>query len=111
MGCVGLRRGAHHGVADIGRFAVARTHRGRGAGRMLLTVLEARARSAGFRSITATTVSLNAPALAAFAACGFQEVYRGRMDGKPAPEWTPFVRVEKVLDTSQELDYSAHHGD
>ena len=111
VGCVGLRAGAGKGVADIGRFTVARTHRGRGAGRMLLAALEERARAQGFGSVTATTVSLNAPALAAFAACGFTEVYRGRMDGKPAPEWVPFVRFEKALVPDRVLDYGAHHGD
>eukprot|EP00937_MAST-01D_sp_MAST-1D-sp2_P001082 g1082.t1 len=111
VGCVGLRAGAREGVADIGRFTVARTHRGRGAGRMLLAALETQARRAGFGSLTATTVSLNAPALAAFAACGFTEVYRGRQDGKPAPEWVPFVRFEKALRASQVLDYDAHHAD
>ena len=109
--CAKPSEGASEGVADVGRFTVSRAHRGRGAGRMLLAALEARARARGFGSITATTVSLNAPALAAFAACGFTEVYRGRMDGKPTPEWVPFVRVEKALDAARALDYGAHHGD
>jgi GNAT superfamily N-acetyltransferase len=97
VGCVGLRLGKEASVADLGRFAVDSAHRGCGVARLLLGAAEAHAREAGFTRVTATTCGLNTPALATFGACGFKQVYRGRMDGKPEPEFVPFVRVEKVL--------------
>ena len=106
VGCVGLRHGNLErdgdGAADIGRFAVDSRFRGRGAARLLLAALEAHARDNEFTIVTATTVSLNTAALGTFAACGWAEVYRGRADGKPPPEWVPFVRVRKLLGHSED---------
>lgn len=98
VGCVGLREGKE-GAGDIGRFAMGAGCRGRGGARMLLAALEAHAAAAGFTAITATTCSANLGAVATFGRCGFEEVYRGRMDGKPEPEWVPFVRFRKELKT------------
>eukprot|EP01079_Euglenida_sp_SAG-EU17-18_P010648 gene10648-1935_t len=119
----GLRNGKD-GKGDVGRLAVARTAQRRGVCRLLLSALLEHASKAGFPSVTATTCALNSPALAAFFACGFQEVlapppppvklpidcrvvavviwasvqvWRGRSDGKPSPEWVPFVRLEHPL--------------
>ena len=97
VGCIGLRLGKGENVGDIGRFTVDFSFRGQGAARLLLSTLEAHAKRAKFTHVTATTSALNTSALGAFGACGYEEVYRGRMDKKPAPEWVPFVRLQKVL--------------
>jgi GNAT superfamily N-acetyltransferase len=103
IGMVGLRAASRKGSGDsqstaavVSRFGVDAAHRGRGAGRMLLAALEEHAWAHGFSRVSATTVSLNAPALAVYAACGYREVYRGRQDGRDVSHGEPpFVRVEK----------------
>merc|ERR1711924_317402 len=93
-GCVGLRRTADADVGDIGRLTECSVP-SRGVGAKLLHALEVHAKAAGLRSVTATTVSLNLPALRTYAAQGYKEIFRGRKDGKendPA-----FVKVSKDL--------------
>lgn len=95
VGCVGIRSTNDPTVADIGRMTVSPLCRGRGVCRMLMSALERHAVDTGFHCVTATTVSLNTPALEAYAALGYEEVFRGRQDGKinePA-----FVKLRKQL--------------
>ncbi|GMI02178.1 hypothetical protein TrLO_g10075 [Triparma laevis f. longispina] len=98
VGCIGLRIGKN-GTGDIGRFTVVSDFRGRSCGRMLLSSLEAYAELNEFENITATTCALNLAAVGAFNGLGFEEVFRGRSDGKPEPEYVPFVRFNKILTT------------
>jgi N-acetylglutamate synthase-like GNAT family acetyltransferase len=96
VGCVGLRVG-QMGAGDIGRFTMSHSYRGRGGARMLLETLEAHAAEAGFAAVTATTCSANLAAVGVFKRCGWVEISRGRMDGKPEPEWVPFVKLRKLI--------------
>jgi ribosomal protein S18 acetylase RimI-like enzyme len=99
VGCVGLRRGTtdieKQREGDICRLGVVKSARGCGVARALLHELEIYAQSNGLTRLTATTVSLNIPAISCYIACGFNEEYRGRKDGKT--DEPPFVRLVKNI--------------
>ncbi len=60
-------------AADVMNLAVDPARRGRGIGRALLGVLEARLRAAGVTSLTLEVRPSNEAALALYAACGFTQ--------------------------------------
>jgi ribosomal protein S18 acetylase RimI-like enzyme len=102
VGMVGMRaapvRAGGTDSVDVSRLGVDREFRHRGVGRALLTALETAAWAGNHRAITATTSSLNTPAVALYRACGYLEVYRGRKDGKEGEP--PFVRMERASPSS-----------
>jgi len=101
-GCVALTQGMvardGDGAGEVTRFTVAALHRGKGVGKLLLAAIVDAARGVGYTCLTITTCSMNTSALKAFESSGFDEVYRGRMDGKPEPEFVPSVRLKKALE-------------
>ena len=96
VGGVGLRVGKSIGEADIGRLCVTREYRGSkcGVAAMLMDALESHAWDKGFRRITATTSALNLAACKMYEKRYYDELFRGRKDGKIGEP--PFV--QKVLD-------------
>ena len=61
--------------------------------------------------VFATPAALTLPAFAQDPAPAAKPADHKPADGKPAPEWVPFVRVEKALDAARALDHGAPHGD
>ncbi|PSQ40796.1 N-acetyltransferase [Halobacteriales archaeon SW_5_68_122] len=64
------------GAAELHRMRVAPPHQGRGYGRELLSELERRALSAGFRPLLATTAARQRSAVEFYPAAGYREVGR-----------------------------------
>ena len=97
IGCIGLRPTiSDTSIGDIGRYTVAPGWRGKGVGKALLVELESFANSTcNYQYVTATTVSLNYAALKNYAAYGYEEVYRGRQDGKI--DQPAFCRMRKTF--------------
>lgn len=94
IGCIGLRLGSFPS-GDISRFGVDEEHRGLGVGSKLLATVDNFARNVGYTSLTATTVSLNVPAVNCYIRAGYKEVFRGRQDGNTnEPD---FVKLKKDL--------------
>jgi phosphinothricin acetyltransferase len=89
-------REAYAGVAEFGVY-VARSHRGRGAGRELMTALAQEAAACGFWKLVSRVFVENGASRALLTAVGFREVgvYRrhGRLDG----EWRDVVIVERLI--------------
>ncbi|PSP94000.1 N-acetyltransferase [Halobacteriales archaeon QS_1_68_44] len=67
---------AVEGAAELHRMRVAPPHQGRGYGRELLSELERRALSAGFRLLLATTAARQRSAVEFYSAAGYREVGR-----------------------------------
>jgi phosphinothricin acetyltransferase len=89
-------RECYAGVAEFSVY-VARTWRGRGAGRLALEALVAAARAAGFWKLVSRVFVENAASRALLASQGFREVgvyeRHGRLDGV----WRDVVIVERFL--------------
>ncbi|HXV96156.1 MAG TPA: arsinothricin resistance N-acetyltransferase ArsN1 family A [Gaiellaceae bacterium] len=92
-------REAYAGIGDFSVY-VARSERGRGAGRAALEALAAEARGRGYWKLVSRIFPENEASLALCRALGFREVgvYRrhARLDG----EWRDVVVVELLLDGS-----------
>jgi GNAT superfamily N-acetyltransferase len=73
VGCGGFKRDAP-GIAYLKRMWVARSARGLGLGRRLLTELEAKARSFGYRTIRLETQKSLAEAQQLYRSSGYREV-------------------------------------
>jgi L-amino acid N-acyltransferase YncA len=90
-------REAYAGIGDFSVY-VARSERGRGAGRAAMKALTAEARGRGFWKLVSRIFPENEASLALCRALGFREVgvYRrhARLDG----EWRDVVVVELLLD-------------
>lgn len=84
------------GVGEHGVY-VARSARGRGAGRQLLTALCEAAEAAGLYKLTSRVFVDNASSRAAHRAAGFEEVGVQRRHGKLDGEWRDCVLVERLL--------------
>jgi phosphinothricin acetyltransferase len=90
-------REAYAGIGDFSVY-VARSERGRGAGRAAVEALSAEARGRGFWKLVSRIFPENEASLGLCRALGFREVgvYRrhARLDG----EWRDVVVVERLLD-------------
>lgn len=73
IGCAGLRRHGD-GVVEIKRMFVRTAHRRKGYARQLLTELESRARSQGFRRVVLETGLPQPEALALYPSAGYEPV-------------------------------------
>ena len=88
-------RCAHDAIADLSVY-VARSHRGKGIGKLLLREVERRARGA-FRKIVLHALNDNAPGKRLYAACGFREVGIFREHGELDGTLIDVVAMEKLL--------------
>lgn len=89
-------RECYAGIAEFSVY-VARSARGRGAGRLAMTALIAEARNAGFWKLVSRVFTDNVPSLRLLASLGFREVgvyeRHGQLDGV----WRDVVIVERLL--------------
>jgi phosphinothricin acetyltransferase len=85
--------------AGVGEHAVyvARSARGRGAGRVLLDGLCTAAEAAGLHKITSRIFDDNAASIAVHVAAGFDVVGLQRRHGRLDGEWKDCVLVERLL--------------
>ncbi len=94
------------GVAEFSVYVSAR-HRGRGAGRLLMTTLMTGASATGIYKLTSRVFAVNAASRAMLAAVGFREVgtyvRHVRMNG----EWRDVVVVEALLGDARTQAMSA----
>jgi L-amino acid N-acyltransferase YncA len=89
-------RPAYAGVADFSIY-VARTARGRGAGRATLQALVDACESAGYWKLVSRIFPENEASLALCRSLGFREVGVYRRHGKLDGEWRDCVIVERLL--------------
>jgi L-amino acid N-acyltransferase YncA len=89
-------RCVYAGVGQHGVY-VARSARGRGLGRSLLSALCEEAERAGLYKLTARIFASNAASLAAHRAAAFDEVGVQRRHGRLDGEWKDVVLVERLL--------------
>lgn len=89
-------RECYAGIAEFSVY-VARSARGRGAGRLAMRTLIAEAERAGFRKLVSRVFTDNAPSLNLLGTLGFREVgvyeRHGQLDGV----WRDVVIVERLL--------------
>ncbi|MDQ3540450.1 MAG: arsinothricin resistance N-acetyltransferase ArsN1 [Chloroflexota bacterium] len=89
-------RECYAGIAEFSVY-VARSARGRGAGRLAMRTLIAEAERAGFRKLVSRVFTDNTPSLNLLGALGFREVgvyeRHGQLDGV----WRDVVIVERLL--------------
>jgi L-amino acid N-acyltransferase YncA len=89
-------RPAYDPVADFSVY-VAREHRGRGVGHVLLSALEQRARGLGYHKLVLAAFAFNAAGMRLYQRHGFQTVgtyhEQGLLDGR----WVDVVVMEKIL--------------
>lgn len=89
-------RACYAGIAEFSVY-VARTARGRGAGRLAMTALLAAAETAGFWKLVSRVFVENTPSRALLRGLGFREVgvyeKHGRLDGR----WRDVVIVERLI--------------
>jgi L-amino acid N-acyltransferase YncA len=88
------RRAAYAGVAEVSIY-VERASRGRGIGRALLAALVRASEDAGFWTLQAGIMAVNAPSLALHAACGFRRVGVRERIGKLDGVWHDVVLMER----------------
>jgi L-amino acid N-acyltransferase YncA len=93
-------RPGREAYAGVGEFSVyvARSARGRGAGRAAMEALLAEARARGFWKLVSRIFPENEASLALCRALGFREVGVYRRHGKLDGEWRDVVVVELLLD-------------
>ena len=89
-------RDAYAGVAEFGVY-VARSHRGRGLGRELMTALADEAAARGFWKLVSRVFVENAASRALLASVGFREVGIYRRHGKLDGAWRDVVIVERLI--------------
>jgi L-amino acid N-acyltransferase YncA len=89
-------RCVYSGVGEHGVY-VARSARGRGAGRRLLAALCDEAERAGLYKLTSRVFTDNAASRAAHLAAGFEEVGVQRRHGRLDGRWKDCVLVERLL--------------
>jgi len=89
-------RPAYAGVGDFSVY-VARTARGRGAGRATLASLVAEAEARGFWKLVSRIFPENEASLALCRSLGFREVGVYHRHGKLDGEWRDCVIVERLL--------------
>ena len=89
-------RCAYDGVADLSVY-IARDHRGRGVGSLLLQELETAARTRGIHKIVLFTFPHNGLGQGLYRKCGYREVgvfrNQGRLDGR----FIDVMAMEKLL--------------
>jgi len=92
-------RGCYRGVAEFSVY-VARSHRGRGAGRIVLEALIEQAEGMGFWKLVSRVFTENAASRALCHRVGFREVgvyaKHARLDGI----WRDVVIVERLIETN-----------
>ena len=89
-------RDAYAGVAEFGVY-VARSHRGQGIGRELMTALADEAAARGFWKLVSRVFVENAASRALLASVGFREVGIYRRHGKLDGAWRDVVIVERLI--------------
>ena len=89
-------RPAYDHVADFSVY-VAREHRGRGVGHVLLSALEERARRLGYHKLVLAAFAFNTAGMRLYQRHGFQPVgtyhEQGLLDGR----WVDVTVMEKIL--------------
>jgi phosphinothricin acetyltransferase len=90
-------REAYAGIGDFSVY-VARSERGRGAGRAAMEALAVEARGRGFWKLVSRIFPENEASLALCRALGFREVGVYRRHAKLDGEWRNVVVVELLLD-------------
>jgi phosphinothricin acetyltransferase len=92
-------RDCYGGIAEFSVY-VARTDRGRGAGRLALQALLEAAEKAGFWKLVSRVFPENTASLALLRSAGFRQVgiyeKHGRLDGS----WRDVVIVERLIETN-----------
>jgi ribosomal protein S18 acetylase RimI-like enzyme len=81
--------------AELARIIVAPARRGRGLGRVLVELLAAEAKSAGFSAVWLRVVPTNTPAVACYRAAGFVRARSGGR-GRLQPGSTHQVRLDET---------------
>jgi L-amino acid N-acyltransferase YncA len=89
-------RECYAGIAECSVY-VSRAHRGRGAGRAVLTALHAAAHAAGFHKLVSRVFPENAASLAMLDSLGWRRVGVYRRHGQLDGAWRDVVIVEKLL--------------
>ena len=89
-------RDAYAGVAEFGVY-VARSGRGKGLGRALMSALADAAASRGFWKLVSRVFVENAASRALLASVGFREVGVYRRHGKLEGQWRDVVIVERLI--------------
>jgi L-amino acid N-acyltransferase YncA len=89
-------RACYAGIAECSVY-VARTARGRGAGKLALMALIDAARAAGFHKLVSRVFPENQASLRMIGALGFREVGVYRRHGQLDGIWRDVVIVEKLL--------------
>ena len=90
-------RACYAGIAECSVY-VAKTHRGRGAGRLALGALIEATREAGFWKLVSRIFPENTASRALVARCGFREVGMYRRHAQLDGVWRDVVIVERLLD-------------
>jgi phosphinothricin acetyltransferase len=90
-------RECYAGVAEFSVYA-ARTHRGRGAGRLAMETLVEQARAAGFWKLVSRVFVENGASRALLRGVGFREVGIYERHGRLNGQWRDVVIVERLLD-------------
>jgi L-amino acid N-acyltransferase YncA len=92
--------------AGIGEFSlyVARMHRGRGAGRAVLSALIEAARVRGLHKLASRVFPENAASRALLNRLGFEEIGTHRRHGQLDGVWRDCVIAERLLDTGGTQD-------
>lgn len=89
-------RCAHAAIADLSVY-IARSHRGRGIGALLLAELESRAREAGFHKIVLHALEENERGKRLYCKAGFTEVGVFREHGTLDGRFIDVVAMERLL--------------